>query len=206
MSEAAHQKLLTASTFFKGIILSISSDENGVPAQTVIACAARMAGTMLFRHFVSPRCNAPTGTVVLSEEASVEGPILVELVLSTIRQLSGDNADIASSSDPLTTTSESRFSLIQTQEYLDPLYLSYCRATALSYREAAHASAIATGTLVHDSFSALGTQEATAIALYGIVEGSKTAPRKISDDDFSHKHLSNYANRNRPRRPWYQFW
>jgi hypothetical protein len=46
----------------------------------------------------------------------------------------------------------------------------------LSFREAASASAIAAGMLIHACRSVIDVRDAMALALCGLVEGAKTAP------------------------------
>ena len=73
----------------------------------------------------------------------------------------------------------SKFSQLSFQESLDrlaPFFLKYCEVAPLSLPDAAFGAAMATGILVHDCREALAVEKGAAVAVYGFVEGTKTAP------------------------------
>ncbi|TAK92006.1 MAG: hypothetical protein EPO06_01975 [Burkholderiaceae bacterium] len=175
MNDQQFKRLIEAADFFNKTLRQLVMTERGIHAETIIASAARMSGTMLFRSFVPPGSNFEPGTAVLSDQANVGGPKLMNLMFSTLKQLGHIVGEDTINRDYLTTQS-SQLTLRQTQERLDSFIIAYCKAASLSFEEAAFALATAAGILVHDCRSALDVQQGAAIAVYGLIEGSKTAP------------------------------
>jgi hypothetical protein len=59
---------------------------------------------------------------------------------------------------------------------LAPFFLKYCELAPMTFEDGAMAAAIATGILVHDCSTVLSPNKGSAIAIFGFVEGTKTAP------------------------------
>ncbi len=202
MDDLQHKRLLEGADFFKSLLRKVATTEQGIHVETVIASAARMAGTMLFRSFAPPGSNFEPGTTVLSDQANVSGPKLMNLMFITLRSL-GDPAGEDLVDRDAVSTKASQLTLRQAQELLDPLFLAYCKAVPLSFEEAAFALAIATGILVHDCKPALEISKGTAIAIYGFVEGAKTAPITMPP---SHKASPVIPPKLAEKKPWYKVW
>ena len=175
MNNQEHKHLIEAADFFNKSFRKFIITDHGIHAETIIASAARMSGTMLFRSFVPSDTNFKPGTTVLSDQANVGGPKLMNLMFATLNSLGQIVGEDTVNRNGLTTQS-SQLTLQQTQERLDPLIIAYCKAAPLSFEEAALALAIATGILINDCRSVLDVQQGAAIAVYGLIEGAKTAP------------------------------
>jgi hypothetical protein len=163
----------------------------GVHAETAIAGAARMAGTLLFRSLGIAAAGTPPGTPVLSDAANEQGPLLVQtfgvgLVAEGIdpSKITPD-LHIPEQNRPLLTLGE-------TQAKLEPEIAAIAARHRLDDVLAAHACALAAATLVKRTTGVLEPRTGFAVATYALVEGSKTMPIP------------------RPpapaKRPWYRFW
>jgi hypothetical protein len=201
MDDLQHKRLLEGADFFNGILRKVATNEQGIHADTLIASAARMAGTMLFRSFVPPGSNFEPGTTVLSEQANVSGPKLMNLMFVTLKSLGDPAGEDLVDRDALNTKT-SQLSLRQVQEQLDPFFLAYCKAAPLSFEEAAFSLAIATGILVHDCKPALEISKGSAIAIYGFIEGAKTAPIAMTPSHKAPPAMPSQVE----KKPWYKVW
>lgn len=168
-------------------------DNTGIPAETCLACAAWMAGTLLFRLEVQPAHNLTRGSVVLSERVNQRLPALLGLV--------GAMAATGEPADPTTdqaTPPEGlpplRLTQAQAQDQLDPVYSSYARRHALTPEQALLAATRATGQLAARMRPVLGLSLATHIAQYGLLAASKTAPRWPDKRDFAAAHLRRFTS------------
>lgn len=201
MDDPQHKRLIEGADFFKSVLRKMATTEQGIHVDTLIASSARMAGTMLFRSFVPPGSHFEPGTNVLSDQANIGGPKLMNLMFATLRSL-GDPAGEDMVDRDAVSTKTSQLTLRQVQEQLDPFFLAYCRTAPLSLEEAAFSLAIATGILVHDCKPALAISKGTAIAIYGFVEGAKTAPIAMTP----HPPAPRAVPRKTESKPWYKVW
>lgn len=174
MDNDNYKKLVSAAEFFNDTARKLLATERGLHAETLIASVARMAGALMYRSFGFDE-NIKPGTSVLSEQANLQGPKLMELMFVTLQQLGhkmGEenlNRDYASS----------KFSQLGFQESyqrLAPFFIKYCEVAPIPFQDAALGAAIATGILIHDCRKVLPVEKGAAIAVYGFVEGTKTAP------------------------------
>jgi hypothetical protein len=68
---------------------------------------------------------------------------------------------------------------LETQKKLEQLYTPVKARLGLSREEAAQAAAVATALLIRQCAKVLDPNIAFGIAVYGFVEGSKTAPEPV---------------------------
>jgi hypothetical protein len=191
-------KIQQAAEFLETAVRNHVMDEKGVAAETCLACAGWMAGTQLYRLEIDPTLAVKPGTVVLSEPVNQRLPGLMNMVAAMATQGEAappdmDNAD-TTGAQPIY-----RLSLAQTQEGLDPLYLSYARRASLAPEELLHASTGALGILAAKSRPVLGLSLARYIAHCCMLEAAKTAGRKPQMSDFSGAHLRPLASLLPPR-------
>lgn len=172
-------KLIEAASFINQAAKKLLANERGLHAETLIASVARMSGSFMYRTFGHPSTIAG-GTAVLSDKADLYGPKLMNLMISTCQELGLHiseqtiNADYASAQHiPL--------SFKESHERLAPLYLKYCEADSLSYYDAAFAAAIATAMLINYCKDVLDVDKGAGVAVYGLVEGTKTAPFPVTE-------------------------
>jgi hypothetical protein len=179
MDDQRFKRLTAAADFFNSSFRPLVTTERGIHAETIVASAARMAGTMLFRSFIPAPNSYEPGTVVLSDAANVEGPKLMNVMFATLKQL-GDAVGEDTINRDAATTEASQLTLRQTQERFDPVVIAYCKAARLSFEDAALSLAITAAIFVHDCCSALDVRNGAAIAVYGFIEGCKTAPIRLT--------------------------
>lgn len=151
-------------------------DQGGTfPAETVIGSVARMAGSFLFRSFRLPLTGIQPGSVVLSEQANQQGPRLIQL-LGSVLQGVGVKLDQSKLSAAQATVRGLKESFLETRTALEAEFSAIRDKHGLSDSEAADAAAVATAVLIKNCSSLLDPHVAFSLAVYGFIEGSKTAP------------------------------
>jgi hypothetical protein len=170
------RKQLEAAQALADATVDALKSEQGVHAETAIAAAARMAGTFLLRSFGFRLDGVEPGNVVLSEEANREGPRLVHVLGSFLAQLgiARDRGKLDEPSDP------PRRGFLETQRELEPRFAEVRDGFGLSLPEAAESAAVACALLIQRTARVLDPSVAFGIAVYGFIEGSKTAPDPVS--------------------------
>lgn len=168
-------------------------DEKGVAAETSLACAGWMAGTQLYRLEIDPALDVKPGTVVLSEPVNQHLPGLMDLVAAIAAQGEAADPDM-DNADTTGVQPIYRLSLAQTQDGLDPVYLSYARRASLAPEEMLHAATGALGILAAKARPVLGLSLARYISHYCMLEAAKTAGRRPQKSDFSGIHLRPFAS------------
>jgi hypothetical protein len=200
MTEQLHTDVVAAADFFNQTAKKLLTQDGRLHAETLIASVARMAGSLMYRTFGFDK-NIQPGTSVLSDQANIHGPILMNMMLVTMQQL-GDQiteTDLTADNAPARL---SQLTFMESHERLAPFFLKYCEVTPLGLRPAAIAASVATGMLVHECAAALPIRSGAAIAVFGFVEGTKTAPRLVGQTARS-------GNRPKPgshKKPWYKPW
>lgn len=171
---------LDAATAFVGVAIAVLKDEHGVHAETAVAGVARMAGTFLFRSFDFPLDGIAPGQAVLSDKANVAGPPLVQLLGGVIEKLEvpvdPSKVDAGTKDAP-----KPSLSFLETQKKLEPEFTRIKERQGLTYPEAAEAAVVATGMLIQKTSEVLDPTAAFGLAVYGFIEGSKTAPAPVAE-------------------------
>ncbi|MDP2226410.1 MAG: hypothetical protein Q8J78_02910 [Moraxellaceae bacterium] len=169
MSRLREEQIAAASAFAEAQLSDAS-------AAAVIAGSARMAGTFLFRSFAHALNDVTPGTVLLSPVANAGGPDLIGLLSGALARLGiridAENVDLEANPTSLPT-------FLETQRQLEPACITIRERFGLSNEEAAHAAAVATAMLIKHMEKSLAPQTAFGIAVYGFIEGSKTAPDPV---------------------------
>ncbi len=174
------KKHLDAASAMAEVLATRLGENRAVHAETAIACAARMAGTMLFRSFGLDTSTMTPGSVVLSEQANEKGPALVSIVIMMMQQYGLQPnkeklADVANRGEP------PRLTVLQTQELLDADLKRVCDEHHLDQEDGACACALATAWLVKECAPNVGLEVGFNIAAYGFIEGTKTVPRPVDE-------------------------
>jgi hypothetical protein len=154
------------------------STNQGVHAETAVAGLARMAGTFLFRSFGFPLSEIQPGQVVLSEVANEKGPVLIDILGSALTQI-GVALDEGKLGDESSAKSQPNQSFLETQRLLEPRFIAIQKRYGLAQQEAAEACAVATALLIQDCSQVLDPNDAFNLAIYGFIEGAKTAPDPV---------------------------
>jgi len=191
MSEI-EKKHFDASGEMSEVIASRLGNNRGVHPETVIAAAARMAGTMLFRSFGIDTSGMEAGSVILSEEANENGPRLIHILGGMLNNY-GLEPNREKLADAENRGDEPSLSILETQELLAEDFTTICDKNNLSSSEAADACALLTAWLIKECAPQIGLEAGFNLAVYSFIEGAKTVPK--SDDSKSN---------DKPKRPWYK--
>ena len=158
---------------------AVFATQQGIHVETIVVSVSQMAGAMLYRNFGFANDVKP-GTAVISEQANIAGPQLVNVMLGALKLL-GHNVTDASMRGQVVSTKLSQYSLLETQARLDPFVATYCRVAPMTFADAAQALSIATALTIHECRQVLEVHRAAALAVHGIVEGCKAAPLPFGD-------------------------
>ena len=156
---------------------ALTVDRN-VHLGSVIAATARMAGTYLFRSFKLDLASAQPGQAVLSHAANVACQRLIRIA-GAIVAASGIALDDSKAGVPVQQEHQPRQPFLETQRLLEPLFRAVTDRTGMSDEEGARASAVAAGMLISRCTRVLEANEGFRIAVYGFIEGAKTAPDPV---------------------------
>lgn len=176
---ALSQAQIQAATEF-GTTAMRAFDQGGTfPAETVISSVARMAGSFLFRSLRLPLTGIAPGSVVLSEQANQQGPRLIQ-ILGGVLQGVGVTLDHSKLSAGQAAAKGLEEPFLQTQKRLEAQFAAIRDKHGLSDGQAADAAAAATAVLIKNCSTLLDPHLGFGLAVYGFIEGSKTAP-EVSD-------------------------
>jgi hypothetical protein len=173
--EALTQQSFEAAQEFADAAIEALATERGIHAETAISGAARMAGTFLLRSFNLPLEGIEPGQPVLSDAANERGPRLVQALGWTLERLGVElgtdelNSAPGPDNQPLLT-------FLETQKHLEPRYAAIRDRWGLSLEAAAESAAVASALLIQRTVHVLDPSVAFQVAVYGFVEGTKTAP------------------------------
>ena len=172
------EQVAAANEMVTAIVGALAKDGR-VHAESAVAGAARIAGTFLFRSFGFPPTTAPPGSPVLSDAANELGPLVMQTFATALGRLGVaiENPDL---SEPIPDDRQPRLTVLETQSALEPELDRIARAHQLDLVAAAHASALAAAILVKRTGSVLPPRLGAALAVYGVVEGSKTMPGPLA--------------------------
>jgi|ERR1041384_1069702 hypothetical protein len=181
MSNLTSEQVAAAQEFANATMANLQMGR-GVHPPTVVAASARMAGTYLFRSFPFPLTGVKPGQVVLSNEANQQTPLLIQRVAGILSR-----SGIQLAEHPPAAASEAKnkpaLDFLHTQKKLEPVFAPIKAKFGLSGPEAAHAIAAAAALLIRHCGQVLDPNVGFAIAVYGIIEGAKTAPDPVEVDN-----------------------
>lgn len=161
-----------------GVSLRALTVDGNVHPGSVIAATARMAGTYLFRSFAFELDGVQPGQPVLSDVANTQVPGLIR-VAGAIVTAGGVALDDSKAALSVQQKHKPRQSFLETQRRLEPEFRAITDRTGMSEEEGARASAVAAGMLVSRCTKVLDPHEGFRIAVYGFIEGAKTAPDPV---------------------------
>ncbi|HEX5277991.1 MAG TPA: hypothetical protein VFW42_10015 [Fluviicoccus sp.] len=200
MDNEKHKKLIEAAVFFNEAARKLLVNEKGLHAETLISSVSRISGSLMYRTFGHPT-TIEGGTAVLSDKANIFGPKLMNLMLSTLQQL-GHKIGEENINTEYASAKHVPISFKESHERLAPFFLKYCEADSMSYYDAAFAAAIATGMLINDCNEVLSVDKGAGVAVYGLVEGTKTAPFPVNVKVTK----PNDSAATSKKKPWYKPW
>src|ERR1051326_99591 len=174
MTTLSKQQMAAAQEFANMTLTALKLPE-GVHPATVVAAAARMGGTYLFRSFGFKLTGIKPGQAVLSDAANEQGAQLIQIAGSVLSQ-GRIKLDNARSGEATNSKNKPILKYLDTQKKLEALYAPIKAVGKLSLEEAAQAVAVATALLIKHCAKVLDPNVAFGIAVYGFVE---TAPEPV---------------------------
>jgi hypothetical protein len=172
------QEQISAASAFAETALKHLRPIAGMNAETVVLSSARMAGTFLFRSYVHALNPVSPGTILPSQVANESGPDLVGLLGNALGRL-GLVIDVAHVDLKTSNAAVPQLDFLESQKLLEPDLQSLRTSFGLDMQEAAYAMAVATAILIKHSEQQLKPQTAFGLAVYGFIEGTKTAPATV---------------------------
>lgn len=201
MNDQHMQDVVAAAEFFTVTAKKLMVVDGRVHAETLISSVARMAGSLMYRSFGFDKAIEP-GTSVLSDKANIQGPKLMNLMFINLQQRGHQITEHDLNPDYLS----AKFSTLDFRasiECLAPFFLKYCETAPLGFQPAAYGAAIAAAELVHECADVLPIRDGGAIAVFGFVEGTKTAPFALAAP--AHRAPMSAAPV-ASKKPWYKPW
>ena len=156
----------------EAVVRVIGKGSREIDTTDAISCTARLAGSFLFRSFGLTVSGASPGTVVLSEEANVKGPQLVNITYAVLQNMgvSIDNNKVSGASDK-----QPSGSFVEVIGRLQGPALEIMNKYELSFEQMAQSAAIATAFIIQQSPNFL-PEQGFGTAIYYYIEGTKTYP------------------------------
>lgn len=174
MAALTQQQIAAAEQFADATLDELETAER-IDPEIAVAAAAGMAGSFLLRSFGFELGHLAPGTAVLSDEANQQGPRLVQ-ILGGVLAHGGVELDREILGRGLDSDRLSRLDFLAGQTALEAAFVAIAGLHKLPLREAAEAAAAATGFLIQQFAEDLDPSLAFGIAVYGFIEGAKTAP------------------------------
>jgi hypothetical protein len=118
------------------------------------------------------------GQPVLSEQANEHGPKLVAVLSEILTQLGVEvnRAKLGAEPGP---NNQPQLRFLETQRLLEPPFAEIRTRHGLSEHESAEAVAVATALILRQCAPVLDPNVAYNLAVYGFIEGAKTAPDPV---------------------------
>jgi hypothetical protein len=183
------------------VVNVIGNGSREIDTTEAISSTARLAGSFLFRSFGFKINDTKPGTVILSEEANVKGPQLVNITHAVINNF-GIQIDNNKMSNENQKHAESNF--VDVISKVQAPALDIMKKRELSFEQMAQSAAIATAFIIQQS-SNITPEEGFGIAIYHYIEGSKTNPPDINSVAESGR-KPQVKNIDGQTKPWWKIW
>ncbi|QIH39235.1 hypothetical protein G7A72_10625 [Flavobacterium sp. Sr18] len=176
-----------------------------------ISTCARLAGSLLFRSFNFEIENAKLGSVVLSENANIKGPELINITHFVLQNfgITIDNQKMNGSSGE-----ETKIEFLDAINLVQNQALEIMDKYKLSYEQLAHSTAIATAFIIQQSPN-IPAETGFGKAIYHYIEGSKTYPpdfikpttiietkNQLKEDERTNE----IKSKENSDKPWWKIW
>jgi hypothetical protein len=184
------------------VVNVIGNGSREIDTTEAISSTARLAGSFLFRSFGFKINDAKPGTVMISEEANMKGPQLVNITHAVLNNfgIQIDNNKISNGNQK---HAESNF-LDVIRKVQSPA-LDIMKKRELSFEQMAQSAAIATAFIIQQS-SNITPEEGFGLAIYHYIEGSKTNPPDINLVVESATKSQQVKNIDKLTKPWWKIW
>ncbi len=193
------------------IALKLGNEKRELNIVDAISTCARLAGSLLFRSFDFQIKDAKPGSVMLSENANIKGPELVNITHAVLQNfgITIDNQKMNSSSGE-----ETKINFLDAINLVQNQALEIMNKYKLSYEQLAQSTAIATAFIIQQSPN-IPPETGFGKAIYHYIEGSKTYPPDLIKPTFGGetKNQTNVDNKREEikskensRKPWWKIW
>lgn len=164
---------------FVDLVAARAGAGRAVHAETAIATAARLSGSLLLRSFNFEFQKLDPGSVLLSEQANEEGTQLINILGSMLQNfgVTLDKAKLGGSN--ALRGEEPKLSVVQSLALLQEDAMRIAGENRLNLKEAAQSAAMATAFIVKECVGSIGGEVGFNVAIYGLIEGSKTVPPRL---------------------------
>lgn len=172
------------------LIASAIGKNREVHSVTAIATSARLSGSFLFKSFELNIDDAKPGTAVLSQQANEQGPELINVIGAVL-----SNMGVTVDNDKMKSAEIQKTEL----DFLQSLNSTQAKATEimkkhkLTEKEMAVSCAMSTAFIIQQCQNDVDVESGFNTAVYGLIEGSKTVPPKMTELPTEQK-------------KWYKFW
>lgn len=184
------------------VVEVIGNGTREIDTMEAISSTARLAGSFLFRSFDFKINDPNPGTILLSEEANIKGPQLVNITYAILQNF-GIQIDENKMSNGNQKHSESNF--VEVISKIQAPALEIMKKNKLNYEQMAQSAAIATAFIIQQS-SNITPEEGFGIAIFHYIEGSKTYPPDFNKIIENETYKQNENNSNSQSKPWWKIW
>ena len=184
------------------IVDVIGNGSRELDTTEAISSAARLAGSFLFRSFDFKIADAKPGTVMLSEEANIKGPQLVNITHAVLQNF-GIQIDNNKMSNGSQKHAESNF--VDTISKIQNPALAIMKKRELSFEQMAQSAAIATAFIIQQSGN-ITSEEGFGISIYHYIEGSKTNPPEFNLEAKNEPKKQESNSIDQQTKPWWKIW
>jgi hypothetical protein len=167
-----------------------------VHPETAIACAARLAGSLMLRSFDFKLEELKPGVVILSNEANERVPQLIGIMSAVLQGFSVSLDHEKLGGEPAQRGAAPQLTVVQSLALLQEDALRITSEHGLGLEEAAQAGAVATAFIVKECATNIGGEVGFNVAAYGFIEGCKTVPPALGPAQKSAGE----------KKPWYKLW
>ena len=193
------------------IALKLGNEKRELNIVDAISTCARLAGSLLFRSFDFQIKDANPGSIMLSENANIKGPALVNITHAVLQNsgITIDNQKMNSSSGE-----ETKINFLDAINLVQNQALEIMNKYKLSYEQLAHSTAIATAFIIQQSPN-IPAETGFGKAIYHYIEGTKTYPpdfikptingETINQTNVDNKRDEIKSNENSGK-PWWKIW
>lgn len=184
------------------VVNVLGNGSREIDTTEAISCTARLAGSCLFRSFKLQVHDVEPGSVMLSEEANIKGPQLVNITHAVLHNF-GIKIDSNKMSSGNQKRAESSFIDVISKVQVPALVIMKRRE--LNYEQMAQSAAIATAFIIQQS-SNISPEEGFGIAIYHYIEGSKTNPPDTNIVTKNQTRNQEDRNSDGQTKPWWKMW